>query len=336
MKRFAQLLPRIATRENLALAFHKAAAGKRRSPAVLRFTVHLDHALNTLVRELAEGSWQPGAFHRFLVRDPKLRVIHAAPFRDRVVHHALMNVAGPCFEHGAIAHSYACRQGRGNLAAVQHAARCTRAHRFFLKLDIRRYFDSIDHATLRTLFRRRFKDGAFLHRLDVVLDSFRVSPGRGLPIGTLSSQYFANFHLDGLDHWIAETLRCPAYVRYMDDFILWHDDAAVLARWLGEVRAWLAEERRLELKGTPRVAPCRDGVPFLGYRLTPAGVLLGRPARRRFGRRLREGEAAATAGRVTSRDLQRRTDALLAFVQIAECQVWRRRLVATLLSATEA
>jgi len=328
-------MPRICTWENLALAFHKAAAGKRRSAAVIRFEANLPDELNTLVAELESGTWQPGAFHRFLVRDPKLRVIHAAPFRDRVVHHSLMNVAGPCFEQGAVSHSYACRTGRGNVAAVQHAARCTRKFRHFLKLDVRRYFDSIPHDTLRGLFRRQFKDGTFLALLDRVLDCFHTTAGCGLPIGTLTSQYFANFYLDGLDHWIMETLRCPAYARYMDDLVLWHDDPAVLAGWLGEIQDWLMARRGLELKGSPGPAPCAEGLPFLGYRLLPGRVLLGRTARRRFRQRLRGYETDHAAGLLPMADLQRRADALLAFTEVARCRDWRRRTLATLPLAGE-
>jgi RNA-directed DNA polymerase len=354
MKRHAHLMPRICTWENLAQAFHKAAAGKRRSAAVIRFEANLPHELNTLVGELESGIWQPGAFHRFLVRDPKLRVIHAAPFRDRVVHHALMNVAGPCFEQGAVSHSYACRTGRGNVAAVEHAAACTRKFRHFLKLDVRRYFDSIPHDMLRGLFRRRFKDGAFLAVLEQVISSFmagiRAIPGPsettrgrnapatrsyGLPIGTLTSQYFANFYLDGLDHWIMETLRCPAYVRYMDDLVLWHDDPTVLDGWLGEIQDWLMTQRGLELKGNPGSAPCAEGLPFLGYRLLPGRVLLGRTARRRFRLRLRGYEMDHAAGLLPMADLQRRADALLAFTEVARCRHWRRRTLATLPLAGE-
>ena len=434
MKRFGNLLPRIATRDNVALAYHKAAAGRRRSPGVAAFAANLDAELGALVRELGTETWQPGGFHRFIVRDPKLRVIHAAAFRDRVVHHALMNVAGPGFEHGAVAHSYACRTGRGNRGAVAHAAACTRAHGWFLKLDIRRYFDSVDHAVLGGLLRRRFKDGGLVRLLERMVASYdtlsggegsagdhddtgrvhlprpvrhewgEISPNQGsrfeppnrsaavsqtsrspiesaatgfqhsrapvqgegcftrasgpplpsassprpsppfgteeretemadrtgLPIGTLTSQYFANFYLDGLDHWIHETLGCGAYVRYMDDFGLWHDDERVLQGWQEEIAQWLQAQRRLELKGSPRPARCREGVPFLGYRVTPRGVLLGRPARRRFVARLTGYEQAHAAGRMSERELQRRADALLAFVQVADCRRWRARVIAAL------
>lgn len=327
MKRCAHLMPRIACWDSLALAFHKAAAGKRQSPAVARFSANLEQELNMLTAELATGTWQPGAYQRFIVRDPKLRTIHAAPFRDRVVHHALMMIAGPCLERSAIHHSFACRTRRGNLAAVQHAAACTRKHRHFLKLDVRRYFDSIQHETLRVLLRRRIKDGALLATLDRVIGSFHTAADGGLPIGTLTSQYFANFYLDGLDHWIMETLRCPAYGRYMDDLVLWHDDAAVLARWYEHVASWLKRERGLELKGLSKPTPCREGLPFLGYRLTPRGILLSRASRQRFVTRMHENERAYGAGELTSSELQRRTDALLAFTDVAHCQTWRRKVV---------
>lgn len=187
MKRCGNLMPLVADWENLALAYHKASAGRRETRPVQRFATHLDQELNLLVVELAAGSWQPGAYQRFVVRDPKVRIIHAAPFRDRVVHHALMAVAGPCLERSAVPQSYACRVGRGNLAAVQQAARHTRRYRFFLKLDVRRYFDNISHPTLRHLLRRRLKDGPLLKMLDRIIASFHTQAAAGLPIGTLTT-----------------------------------------------------------------------------------------------------------------------------------------------------
>ncbi len=251
----------------------------------------------------------------------------------RLLQMNLMNVAGSCFERGAVAHSYACRSGRGNLAAIKTAARCTRANRFFLKLDIRRYFDSIHHDTLRSLFRRIFKDGAFLSLLDQVLGSFETKDGRGLPIGTLTSQYFANFYLDGLDHWIMESLGCRAYVRYMDDFVLWHQDAGVLEHWQGVIAGWLGRGLHLELKATPGAVACADGLPFLGYRVLPGRVLLGRAARQRFFQRLEGYEKAYGEGSMSAADLQRRADALLAFTQVAACGAWMQRGLASLPSA---
>jgi RNA-directed DNA polymerase len=328
MRREGKLVVRIATWENLGSAFHKAAKGKRRLEEVVAFESHLDGELDRLIEELRAGTWQPGMYRRFVVRDPKVRVIHAAPFRDRVVHHALMNIAGPGFEQGAIAQSYACRTGRGNRAAVEEARRRTTGHGFCLKLDVRRYFDSIPHDRLQGLFRRRFKDGALLDLLDRIVAGFSVTPGCGLPIGTLTSQYFANFYLDGLDRFVTETLRCPAYARYMDDFLLWDDDRAVLAGWGEEIRGWLGRERGLQLKKLTEPFPCREGVPFLGYRLVPGRILLARAARRRFKTRIASYELAWRMGQMGTAELQRRADALLAFTDLASCRSWRRRTVA--------
>lgn len=327
-------MARIATWENFGQAFHQAATGKRQVPEVMAFNRHLDSELNGLIAELRAGVWRPGPYRRFVVRDPKLRMIHAAPFRDRVLHHALMNIAGPGFERGAGDHSYACREGRGNRAAVLHAQRCTRRHAWCLKLDVRRYFDSIPHDRLRGLFRRRFKDGAFLDVLDRIVEGFSVQPGRGIPIGTLTSQYFANVYLDGLDRLITGDLRCPGYVRYMDDFLLWHDDPVILSGWQERVRAWLDAERGLALKMLPVPMRCRDGVPFLGYRLTPGRVLLGRAARHRFRGRLRRYEEDWRQGHLDSAGLQRRVDALLSFTDVATCRLWRRRVASERMACT--
>ena len=324
MRRTGWLMPQIASHSNLAIALHKATLGARKTNEVTLFHAETDQNLSALVNELMSLEWRPIPYYRFMVYDPKQRVIHAAPFRDRVVHHALMNVAGPCFERGAIQSSYACRTGRGNRAAVQQAATWT--HRFpcFLKLDIRRYFDSIPHESLIGLLHRRFKDPQFLTLLERIVKSFQVTPGRGIPIGTLTSQYFANFYLDGLDHWIREGLRCSHSVRYMDDIVLWHSNLRVLNDWLERIIFWLENERGLRLKADPKPQNSCDGLPFLGYRILPKGVLLSRVSRRRFVRRLKESEGEFLEGCISESMLQRRVDSLLAFTDVAECQAWRR------------
>lgn len=319
-------MERIATWENVALAYWQAALGKRRSAGVIRFAADFEGEIQRLVRDLAAGTWQPGAYQMFQVRDPKLRVIHAAPFRDRVAHHALMRICAVPLERGAMPQSYACRIGRGNHAAVRHAAGRAQAKRFFLKLDVRKYFDSVCQARLEHLVRRVIKDGAVLDLLGKIIGSYGTAGGRGLPIGTLTSQYFANFFLDGMDRWIIGGLGCPDYVRYMDDFVLWHEDAARLQDWGRQIGGWLEAERGLGLKQEPEVLPCREGMEFLGYRVVPGRILMARKSRRRFVRKLRANEAAFEAGQIPGMDLQRRVDALLGWLKIADCQAWRVRV----------
>jgi len=271
------------------------------------------------------------AYRNFTIRDPKQRVIHAAPFCDRVVHHALLCIAGPGFERGAVHQSYACRKGKGNLAAVKQAQRWTQSRKYFLKMDVRKYFDSVDHRVLKTLLRRRFKDGAFLEVMERIIDSYSTGSGKGLPIGALTSQYAANFYLDRFDHWILDVLGGRCYVRYMDDFVIWHDDPLFLEDCLGEIRQGLGAARGLELKGKPRVRECRGGLDYLGYRLKPEGIFLSKRARRRFRIQLRaiQGEGLDEQSR------QQRTDALLAFTEVASCRRWRKREVERVMNSPE-
>lgn len=327
MKRRGNILPLIADRGNLAEAFWRAAGGKRNTAAVHRFQKDLPENLRGLSREILGECAPLGELHRFVIRDPKRRVIHASSFRERVLHHAIMNVVAADFERGAIDQSCACRVGKGNRAALARALRHTTSDRYFLKLDIRRYFDSIGHATLRRGFRRLFKDEALLLLLDRIVELFETTPGHGLPIGALTSQYFANFYLDPMDRFIKENLACRPYVRFMDDFVLWSNDAGRLANWEAEIGEWLRDRLGLQLKEGRRFGRCSEGLPFLGFRLKRGRLLLGKRARARFRRRLRENERAHCAGQLSELDLQRRADALLGFVRQASCAGWRARVV---------
>lgn len=326
MKRVGRLMERIATRDNVAAAYWQASQGKRRGVGVRHFASDFEGEINQLVRDLAGGTWQPGPYQMFQVRDPKLRVIHAAPFRDRVAHHALMRICAAPLERGAMPQSYACRIGRGSHAAVRDAAGRAGSGRFFLKLDIRKYFDTVSHDRLDHLLRRVIKDGAALDLFGKIIGSYETAAGRGLPIGTLTSQYFANFFLDGMDRRIIGGLGCPDYVRYMDDFVLWHDDAARLHDWGRQIGEWLAAERGLGLKREPIVVACREGMEFLGYRVVPGRILMARKSRRRFVQKMRIYEAAYEEGQISGMELQRRVDALLGWLKIADCQAWRGRV----------
>jgi hypothetical protein len=328
MRRIGHLLPLVAARDNLALAFWKASLGRRSSPTVRVWSQDLDRCLGEMGQAILDGSVRVGDYHRFTVFDPKQRTIHAAPFPQRVLHHALMNVCGPIFERGAIEHSYACRLGKGNRAALARARWFASRHGWFLKLDIRRYFDSVPHSRLKARFRRLFKDADLLRLLDRIVQSYQTLPGRGLPIGTLTSQYFANFYLDALDRYVKETLRCRAYVRFMDDLALWHDSGEQLETWGRALADWLLEEWDLNLKPGTRLLPTREGMPFLGFRILPGAVLLGQRARRRFRVRLRANEAAYTRGQLTALELQRRVGALVAHTDQAQCRGWRRCVTA--------
>lgn len=327
MKRHGQLMTQIADAENLRLAFWKAAKGKRGKADCLAFRERLDENLATLAAELSSGEVPLGDYHYFKVHDPKERLICAASFRERVLHHALMNVCEPVLERAAVFDSYACRKGKGRLRAVARALGYARTHGWFLKLDIRKYFDSIHHDTLRSLLRRKFKDPLVLGVFDRIIGSYETAPGRGLPIGNLTSQHFANFYLGTLDRFLKETLRRRAYARYMDDFVVWGESGQELRGVCERVRGFAAAELKLELKANTAINRTAAGMDFLGYRLFPGTVRLARRSQVRFARKFRRYESAHRRGEWSELVLQQRMKALLAFVMPAESGAFRRHVL---------
>lgn len=318
MKTFSGLLPEICSLENLYLAARKARKRKTRHEDVERFELHRERFLRELADQLAEGRWKPSAYRQFVIHDPKTRTISAAPYRDRVVHHALCNVIGPILERRFLADSFSCQKGKGTEAGRERCRRYTNRFRFALKCDIQRYFESIDHEILLAKLGRiiRCRGTMDLCRRIVAShweggpptayfagdDLLAAMRPRGLPIGNLTSQLLANFYLDEMDHCIKEVWRVPGYARYTDDFILWADDRDFLWRCRILLDPLLEVVRlRLHSRKT-RLMPCRIGVPFLGFRFH-VGVAprLQGCCKRRFERRMRRAMASRRAGTLSSR-----------------------------------
>ena len=287
MRRAGDLIGAVAAPDNLRLAFLAACRGKRGKREVRRFAADVDGELERLGEALLAGAVAWGPYHEFKVHDPKPRTIHAPRFHSRVAQHAIMNVCAPVFERYQLPESCASRPGKGTDDALARACRACRSGHWFLQMDVRRYFDSIDHATLRGLLRRRFKDRVVLGLFDSILDTFSVAPGKGVPIGNLTSQFFANHYLAFLDHDIKERLRLHGYVRYMDDMLLFGDSGEELRNVCSEIERFCSDELALELK-PPIISRTSAGAPFLGFLVKPKGVYLTRKKRRRTKRRLGE------------------------------------------------
>ena len=305
MKRHKHLFDDITSLENLLRAAEKAQKGKRFEPVVLQFNHDLEGELLRLREELMNQTYRPGRYKEFYIQDPKRRLISAAPYRDRVAHHALCNVIEPIFERTFISDSYACRLGKGTHAAVNRLTEFIRRNDYALKCDIRRYFPSIDHAILKQLLRRKIGCERTLWLIDLIIDHGNPQeevndyfPGddlfaptqrrKGIPIGNQTSQFFANVYLNPFDHFVKEELGCRCYVRYVDDFVVLGDDKV----WLWEVRAameeYLQTQARLRLHPKKQwVFPVSEGVDFLGYRVFPTHRRLRRSNGVRFQRRLR-------------------------------------------------
>lgn len=287
MKRENNLISLIADPDNLRLAFWKARKAKEGKMEVAEFRKSLDKNLLTLCNELLSGNVQVGQYHYFTIFDPKERKICAATFRERILHHALMNVCHVNFEKYQIFDSYASRLGKGTYAALERASVFQHQYKWFLKLDVRKYFDSIDHAILKSMLTKRFKDKVLLQVFFQIIDSYQTLEGKGLPIGNLTSQYFANHYLALADHHIKEKLQASAYVRYMDDMVIWSNDKNMLLKIGNAFQSFIETELFLTLK--PFCLNSTDkGLPFLGYMLFPKTVLLNNSSRKRFKAKLKQ------------------------------------------------
>lgn len=287
-KRYDHLWPQVASFDNLLLAYRKAARGKRSKPSVASFEYDLEGNLLQLRDELRSGAYRPGAYDSFHIHEPKRRLISAAPFRDRVVHHALVNVIGPVFERKFIFDTYANREGKGTHRALDRCTQFLRRFRYVLPMDVRQFFPSIDHAILQGILAQTLADervldlagkiiasGAGVQRdeYDMVYfpgdDLFALDRPRGLPIGNLTSQFWANVYLNGLDHFVKRQLKCVGYERYVDDLLLCADDKPTLHAWRSAVIDYAASLRLTvhEQRSQPR--PASSGVPFLGFQVFP-------------------------------------------------------------------
>ena len=223
------------------------------------------------------------------------------------------------FERWLIEDTFACRRGKGREAALRRAEHHAARHGWFLKLDVAKYFDSIPHAVLLGEIARRWRDRRVVALWERIVRCYETAPGRGLPIGALTSQHLANFFLGAADRYVKETLRVPGYARYMDEMALWGGRAELKAA-VGGLRIFLAERLGLTLKGNWHLQPVVRGMDFLGYRVFPGGSRLARPSRRRFLRRWVWCERARACGDIGEREAQRRVLALTAFVRVARCE----------------
>ena len=331
----------IAAFTALHAAALRAARGKRAKPGATAFLASLETEILRLERELLSGTYRPGRYKTIEVRDPKHRIVSAAPFRDRVVHHAFCAVCEPIFERGFIDDSYANRTGKGTHRAVARYETFRDRFAHVLRCDIYRYFPAIDHQILKAELRRRIACPRTLALADRIIDGSNPQepvelyyPGddlftpferrRGLPIGNLTSQFFANLYLDGFDHFCKEVLRAKGYVRYVDDVALFHDDPRQLAAWRIRIATFLAGRRlRLHPQKTG-IAPTSEPALFLGFVLLPGGYRrLPEENVRRFRNRLRGLRMRWRHGTVTREEVERRVQAWIAHAEHAD--TWRLR-----------
>ncbi len=345
-KRIHDLYPQVYAFENLLFAERDAAHGKRGRPDVAAFEYSLEEGLLTLQQELREKTYRPGAYRRHTVCEPKERLISAAPYRDRVVHHALTNVIEPIFERRFIKDSYASRGGKGTHAALDRCQTFARHFPYVLRCDIVEFFPAMDHAVLRGLLTRVIGDDDLLWLCDTLLtggadelttqytcvrfagdtDADMRRP-RGLPIGNQTSQFWANVYLNALDQYIKRDLRCAGYVRYVDDFLLFAPDKSTLHAWKRAIIAFLATLRLTLHEAESAVIPVMTGIPFLGFRVYPDHRRLRHRNVTAFARRYRRLRGEYTAGRILFTRLDASVQGWVAHAAHADTFGLRRSLL---------
>lgn len=262
MRRSAVSLADVADWHSLTAAFWQASRGKAARADVAAFRANLDRELAALRREILDGSVRVGEMRAFRIHDPKPRLIYAPAFRERVLHHALMAHAGSVLDRALVFDTYACRVGKGAIAAVRRCQQHARRFPWYAKLDIRAYFASIDHAVLLAMLRRKFKDRPLLDLMARIIDAYHHRPGKGLPIGALTSQHFANSYLSGLDRLLLEGCRVRGMARYMDDVVWWAGSREAARETLKIASAFVREKLLLEIKEPVQIGRSAGGLSF--------------------------------------------------------------------------
>lgn len=311
----------------LRRAAWRAGRGKHDRPAVARFLMDLEPEALRLERGLRDNTWRPGAYRTFWINRPKRRLISAASFADRVVHHALCAQLDPVLERQAIDDSFACRRDKGPQRAVQRVQHFARRFEFALRLDVRSFFASIDHARLRRLLNTQVEDARIQRLIGHVVENGPpgAQPGHGLPVGNLTSQYVANAYLTVLDRVIKQDLRARGYVRYMDDMVLFADEKADLWAWHAAIEACLRDRLGLRLRpDATRLGPVRDGVAFLGFRIWPNLIRMSPGNLRRWRAKMRQACRAVDAGHMAADDAIRVVAGLEGWAQHANTRQLRR------------
>lgn len=333
MKREGNLFEQIYDFENLHQAYLEARKGKRYRDDVLKFTANLEENLIQIQNELIYDMYRVGRYREFFVYEPKRRLVMALPFKDRVVQWALYRVLFPIFERSFIQHSYACQVGKGTHAAAKNLQKWLRIVSkkrekwYYLKLDISKYFYRVDHKLLIGILARRIKDKRVLRILWRTIKSESTQFGlptnasltetdirledRGMPIGNLTSQLFANVYLNELDQFAKHTLKLRYYTRYMDDVIILHNDKKHLHEVKERIEEFLDQELRLNLNNKTAIRPISLGIEFVGFRIWNTHLKIKKPTAQKIRKNLKRVQRKYATGEM---DLERVKSTLFSYL----------------------
>lgn len=291
------IYPQITTIDAVYSGYRGFRSGKRKAHELLAFDRNREDNLAHLQTQLYLKSYRPGPYTVFYINDPKVRLIHKASIIDRIVHHIVSKKLESIFEPIFISYSYSCRQGKGTHKGVRDLIRLTRSVSrnntrscYGLKCDVKKFFASVDHTILFEILRDKLTDPDFIGILKLIIDSFDSGiPGKGLPIGNLTSQYFANIYLNRFDQYVKHTLKIKYYLRYTDDFIILSESREYLLEVLEPIRQYLINELCLELHPQKiKLLDLKNGIDFLGYVIFPHHILPRNKTVKRIRRKMKE------------------------------------------------
>lgn len=288
MKRVGNIFEKVISLENLRLADEKARKGKLHSYGVQLHDKNREANLLALHESLKNGTFKTSKYHVFKIYEPKEREIFRLPYYpDRILHHAIMNILEPIWVSVFNKNTYSCIKNRGIHACAKDVKHTLKKDpdgtRYCLKIDVRKFYPSIDHEILKTVVRRKIKDSRLLALLDEIIDSVPS----GVPIGNYLSQYFANLFMAYFDHWLKETKGVKYYWRYADDIVILAPNKDVLHSLLHEIRAYLRDNLKLKVKRNYQVFPVDSrGIDFLGYVFYHSHTLLRKSIKQKLCRRV--------------------------------------------------
>lgn len=345
-KKYNNLYNQIYHPLNLWFAYKQAAKGKRYKPPVARFEYDLEKNLIEIEEELRTESYQPGGYHSFVIQKPKRRLINAAPFRDRVIHHALMNIIEPFFERQFIFDSYANRKAKGTHKALDRTTYFLRRYHYVMHLDIRQFFPAIDHEILLSILSRTIGDLKVMALIKKIIASgagiqaseydhvtfpgdtlFSVNKSRGLPIGNLTSQNWANVYLNEIDQYAKRELKCRAYLRYVDDLLLFANDKKTLQIWRNEITLFLGKLRLTIHENKAHSRLSRTGVSFLGFQVFPEYRRLKPSNGYAFQRRLRKMKNLLHTEEITDDELRIRLQSWINHASYGDTYALRKSIL---------
>lgn len=328
MRKWIDIYSKITTPENIFLGWEEFRNGKKKKKDIIDFERHLEDNIFNLYHSLKEKTYKPGDYTAFHIRDPKARLIHKATVSDRVVHHIVSRALERIFDPTFIAHSYSCRINKGTHKGVKSlqtmALKVSKNNRrpcWVLKCDVKKFFASVNHHILFKLLTQKIRDKEFLWLLEKIIDSFHseqtvdLSNLRGIPIGNLTSQYFANIYLNYFDQFVKQKLRIKHYIRYADDFVIISNEKSYLENQLEPIKKFLKDALDLELHPDKIFFnKFTSGIDFLGYVIFPRHILARTRTKRRLKRRIKTAVSDYKSGRITKGKLTQIINSYLGYL----------------------